>query len=55
MNAKRIKRLKRLHARALGMYMAHRASGDSAEVQKRRLDRLTSALLAEMEIKNEEE
>ena len=55
MNAKRIKRLKRLHARALGMYMTRRASGDSAEVQKRRLDRLTAALLAEMEIKNEGE
>lgn len=55
MNAKRIKRLKRLHARALGIYMARRASGDSSEVQKRRLDRLTSALLAEMEIKNEGE
>lgn len=55
MNAKRIKRLKRLHTRALGIYMARRASDDSAEVQKRRLDRLTSALLAEMEIKNDEE
>lgn len=55
MTAKRIKRLKRMHARALGMYMARRASGDSAEVQRRRLDRLTTALLAEMEIKNEKE
>ena len=32
-----LSRLQRLHAKALGLYMARRLQGETAEVQKRRL------------------
>ena len=43
----RLKRLKRLHAMALGLYMARRIIGESAEVQKRRLLRLAERITIE--------
>ena len=45
----RLTRLKRLHAMALGMYMARRIMGESAEVQKKRLLRLANAIMIEQE------
>ena len=36
-NAKLLARLKRLHANALGLYMARRIMGEDGEVQKKRL------------------
>lgn len=41
---RRLARLKRLHAKALGIYMAARMLGRDGEVQKRRLERLASEL-----------
>ena len=35
-----VKRLKRLHAKALGLYMAFRMNGHDGEVQRRRLERI---------------
>lgn len=40
----RIDRLKRLHATALGLYMAARMLGRDGEVQKHRLERIASEL-----------
>jgi hypothetical protein len=43
----RLNRLKRLPAIALGLYMARRIMGESAEVQKRRLLRLAELITIE--------
>ena len=40
----RLARLKRLHATALGLYMAARILGRDGEVQKHRLERIASEL-----------
>lgn len=55
MNEKRIERLCRLHAKALGMYMARRANGEAATIQRKRMERITQALLKELEVKNEDD
>jgi len=40
----RLKKLRRLTAKALGLYMSRRIIGESGDVQRRRLERLTELI-----------